>query len=204
MGSDAVNSAAAPEVASSLRLPAMLRGQRVTLRRWTPDDEATLGRIVAESLDHLRPWMPWARFEPLTPGARRLLIEGWEREWYAGGDVTFAVIADSEVVGSSGLHRRLGPDALEIGYWVHVDFIRRGYATELARMLTDAAFSVDGIERVEIHHNAANTRSAAVPRRLGYTLMCEVATDPKAPAEVDRECEWRVTKQQWAELRHIA
>ena len=43
-----------------------------------------------------------------------------------------------------------------------------GYATELSAALTDLAFTVDGIELVEIHHDAANVRSAAVPAKLGY------------------------------------
>lgn len=200
MSSHGGENTAAPEVAPALRLPAVLRGERLTLRRWMPGDEAVLGRIVAESLDHLRPWMPWARFEPLAPDARRALIEGWEREWRAGGDVTLAVMAGGEAVGSTGLHRRLGPDALEIGYWIHVDHIGRGYATELSRVLTDTAFRIPGIERVEIHHNAANARSAAVPRRLGYTLAREGPAEPQAPAETDRECEWRIAKAQWTRV----
>ena len=53
---------------------------------------------------------------------------------------------------------------LEIGYWVHVDHLQKGYATEMARILTSAAFTVPGIERVEIHHDKANTRSGAIPR----------------------------------------
>jgi hypothetical protein len=32
----------------------------VTLRRYRPDDLDALFGAVTESLDHLRPWMPWA------------------------------------------------------------------------------------------------------------------------------------------------
>lgn len=189
--------AEATEVAPSMRLPAVFRGERLTLRRWMPDDEAVLGRIVTESLEHLLPWMPWARFEPLTNEARRALIEGWESEWRAGGDVTLAVMAGDEPVGSTGLHRRLGPNALEIGYWVHVAHVGRGYATELSRVLTDAAFAIPGIERVEIHHDKANVRSAAVPRKLGFNFEGEHEREPAAPAETGAEWVWTISKEQW-------
>ncbi len=59
---------------------------------------------------------------------------------------------------------------LEIGYWIHPAFIGRGLATAAARLVTEAAFSVPGIDRVEIHHDRANEISGAIPRKLGFTL----------------------------------
>jgi RimJ/RimL family protein N-acetyltransferase len=73
------------------------------------------------------------------------------------------------VLGGSGLHTRVGPRGMEIGYWIRVSHINQGYATEVAAALTTVAFRVHGVDRVEIHCNPANVRSAAVPRKLGYT-----------------------------------
>ena len=50
-----------------------------------------------------------------------------------------------------GLHRRIGPAALEIGYWLHPDYPGRGYATKAVSALTEAALSLHHINRVEIH-----------------------------------------------------
>jgi hypothetical protein len=107
--------------------------------------------------------MEWTRHEPLTVVQRRALIEDWERDWRLDGDVIYGVFVDDEVAGGSGLHHRGSPDELEIGYWTHPAFLRRGIATSVARLLTDAAFSVPGIEAVEIHHDKANLRSRGVP-----------------------------------------
>jgi len=190
-------SAFAEEVAPAQRLPAVLHGGRLTLRRWMVSDADLMSRVVRESLDHLRPWMPWAAHEPVAIDDRRAFLEGWDREWRAGGDVRYLVFLGSEVVASTGLHRRLGPDALEIGYWVHVDHIGCGYATELSRVLTDAAFCIAGIDRVEIHHDRANVRSGAVPRKLGFVLLREEASEAVAPSETGITCIWAVTKEQW-------
>jgi ribosomal-protein-serine acetyltransferase len=142
--------------------------------------------------------MPWIQAEPLSPEDRLALINKWQADWEEGGDMVIGAFLDMEVVGSTGLHRRRGPGVLEIGYWVHVDHIGKGYATEIADALTTAAFTVAGIERVEIHHDKANVASAGVPRRLGYTVADETADEITSPGEVGIDCRWLVTRQQWA------
>lgn len=69
--------------------------------------------------------------------------------------------------------------------------------TVAAALMTDAAFTVPGIELVEIHHDRANSASAGVPRRLGYTLVSERPDEPEAPAEIGIEWCWRITREQW-------
>jgi ribosomal-protein-serine acetyltransferase len=176
------------------RLPERIEGDGLLLRRWTADDAETFGRAVEESAEHLRPWMPWAAAEPLPLIARRGLLARWQREWEAGGDSVLGAFVDGEVVGSFGLHRRRGPETLEIGYWVHVAHLRRGLAARAAGLLTEAAFSVPGITRVEIHHDKANLASAGVPRGLGYRFVGERADMPEAPAEVGIDCAWRIER----------
>jgi RimJ/RimL family protein N-acetyltransferase len=61
---------------------------------------------------------------------------------------------------------RIGPGAVELGYWVHVDFTGRGYATTCVRTLTQAGLALSGVTRVETCTDQANAISAAIPRRL--------------------------------------
>jgi RimJ/RimL family protein N-acetyltransferase len=129
------------------------------------------------------------------PTVRRRLIEGWQHDQATdGGDAVYGMFADGTVVGGCGLHRRRGPDVLEIGYWVHADHVRQGLATEAARLLTAAAFAVPGIVRVEIHHDRANLASRAVPARLGFTYVGEVPDQVDAPAEEGIDCIWARTE----------
>ena len=87
--------------------------------------------------------------------------------------------------------------ALEIGYWVHAAFVRRGIASKAAALLTDAAFAIPDIERVEIHHDKANSASAGVPRRLGYRFVGEQRDEVTAPADSGIECVWRIERDEW-------
>lgn len=179
-------------------LPERIEGTGgLLLRRWVPDDAEALARAVTESAEHLRPWMAWIAFEPVPLEQRRARIEEWEREWSEGGDVILGVFLDGRVAGGCGLHHRIGAGGLEIGYWIHSVLLRRGLATWTARTLTDAAFAVPGIDRVEIHHDKANLASAGVPRKLGFEWLGESRDEPEAPGEEGIECRWRVEKAAW-------
>ncbi len=179
------------------RLPDTIASPRLTLRRWVAADAADLSAAITANLEHLRPWMPWISAEPMSLVQRLALIEQWKTEWEGGGDVVIGAFLDGVVVGSTGFHRRRGPGALEIGYWVHVDHTRQGHATEIAASLTNVAFTVPGIERVEIHHDKANIASAGVPRTLGYTYAGEALDAVSSPGEVGIDCRWVMHRQRW-------
>ena len=83
------------------------------------------------------------------------------------------------------------------GYWLSEDRVRRGYATASARALTSAAFGLPGILRVEIHCDAGNSASAAIPERLGYRLARVEPVAPRAPSESGRQLVWVVDVASW-------
>jgi ribosomal-protein-serine acetyltransferase len=174
-----------------------MHSPRLTLRRWAESDGPALSAAILDSLDHLRPWMPWVASEPVRADDRVNLINRWNAEWEQGGDLVVGIFMDGMVVGGSGLHRRRGPGVLEIGYWVHVDRLRVGVASEVSEMLTTASFTVPGIERVEIHYDKANVASAGVPRRLGFAFVDETPNVVLAPGEVGIDCRWLVTREDW-------
>lgn len=188
------------------RLPRRIGSPRLVIRCWEPADVDVLQRAVAESTEHLRPWMPWIADEPLDRSARRALIEEWEAAWASGGDAVYGVFLRAEpdapdtgpvVVGGTGLHRRLGPRGLEIGYWVHAHHTRRGYATEIARAVTHAAFDDPAVDHVEIHHDRNNEASAGIPRKLGFRYAGNRRSEKAAAAETGVESIWRTTRTEW-------
>jgi ribosomal-protein-serine acetyltransferase len=153
------------------RLPGHVVGPGgLVVRGWVREDAAELGEAVADSVEHLRPWMAWVAREPLSVTERQAVLDGWHQEWLAGGDAVMGVFVDGAVAGLCGLHRRIGPGGLEIGYWTARRFLRQGIATTAAGLLIDAAFSDSEITRVEIHHDQANQASVGVPRKLGMRL----------------------------------
>lgn len=179
-------------------IPALdLRDGNLALRPWSPADAPALSAAVAESLEHLRPWMEWIAGEPQTLAQRRAWIVQCERDRAAGGALVLGTFLDGAVAGGCGLHRRIGDGGLEIGYWTHSAFLRRGVATAASRLLTTAAFTIPGISFVEIHHDKANVASGGVPRKLGFELVGEAPDTPTAPGEIGIECRWRMRRAVW-------
>jgi RimJ/RimL family protein N-acetyltransferase len=150
--------------------------KRLVLRCWDPADAPLIKAAIDASLDHLRPWMPWAAGEPQDLQAKIGLLRHFRGQFDLGRDFVYGVFRrdEGEVLGGTGLHARAGTrasdsrDSLEIGYWIHAAHINQGLATEAAAALTRVAFQVHQVDRVEIHCDPANLRSAAVPKKLGY------------------------------------
>ena len=150
--------------------PYAIRSERLLIRCYDPADAPALKEAIDASLEHLRPWMPWAHGEPQTVEEKVALLRGFRGRFDLGEDFVYGVFAPEggEVLGGTGLHTRLGEGALEIGYWVRASRVGEGLATELSAALTKVAFEVCAIDRVEIRVDPANERSAAVPRKLGF------------------------------------
>jgi RimJ/RimL family protein N-acetyltransferase len=143
---------------------------RLLIRCLEPIDAAMLNIAMEESLDHLLPWMPWAKQEPLAFQERIQYLRKCRGKFDLGSDFVYGIFNpdESKLLGGTGLHTRLGDGVREIGYWIHKDFISQGLATESSAALTRVAFEVDHVQRVEIHCDPKNVRSASVPRKLGY------------------------------------
>jgi RimJ/RimL family protein N-acetyltransferase len=178
-------------------LPDLVVADGLTLRCYVTEDAEALVNAVTESLEHLRPWMPWIAFEPQSVGQRQDWIGGVNRERDAGGDVVLGIFDGDELVGGTGLHRRAEPTALEIGYWVHVAHCGRRVARRAAAALTSAAFALHETEHVDIRHDRKNVASRRVPEGLGYRLVEEARRPPEAPAESGLLLRWRVARHEW-------
>jgi RimJ/RimL family protein N-acetyltransferase len=142
---------------------------------------ADVGAIVTavnQSLEHLRPWMVWAR-EPATERSIGEFVDRAETHWPAGREFEYVIrsTTDAPVVGGCGLLVRNGPGVLEIGYWIHVDHLRRGVASAVAAALTGTAFALPEVHRVEIKCDPTNRASAGVPAKLGYRQVTAGAPD---------------------------
>jgi RimJ/RimL family protein N-acetyltransferase len=168
--------------------------KRVVIRCWEPCDADLLKKAIDESQEHLLPWMPWAKDEPTDLQTKINLLRGFRGNFDLGQDFIYGIFNEDEssVLGGSGLHPRAeltAPEfaAREIGYWIHKDHINRGLATEVSAALTKVAFEIDQVDRVEIHCEPLNVRSAAVPRKLGYQHEATLARRLRNTAGKPRE-----------------
>ena len=148
----------------------VIRTERLSLRCYERSDVDAVHDGVLANVEPLRPWMPWIAKEPLSRRERAELLRAFRGAFDQGRDFVYGVfdLHDGEYLGGCGLHPRVSPGGLEIGYWVVRHRWGQGIATELAAALTRVGFEHMDAERLEIRVAPDNARSLAVPRRLGY------------------------------------
>lgn len=144
--------------------------KRLLIRGPLPGDGVEIQAAIAESIDELRPWMPWAAEVP-TVEASEIRIREKYSDFLARKDLLLHLFlkGTNTFIGSSGLHPiNWQVPSFEIGYWVRTAHARKGFVTEAVAGITDFAFAQLGAKRVMIRCDAKNVRSAAVPQRLGF------------------------------------
>lgn len=169
-------------------VPERIETERFVLRCPRPGDGAKLNRAVRESLDELKPWMPWAQAEPSLEesetycrrmqGAFRLRedLPMFIFERLSTGE-------EGEFVGATGLHRiNWTLRGFEIGYWRRRGFAGRGVISESVKGLSRMAFDVLKARRVEIRTDERNRRSRRVAERAGFTFEGLLRADCLAPS----------------------
>ena len=163
--------------------PDQLCTERLLLRRWHAEDAPLLKDAIDSSLAHLQEWMPWAMSEPTPVELIRERLTAFSGQFDRGEEWLYGVFAPdgSRVIGGTGLHRRIAPTGLEIGYWIRLTDVRHGYATEAASAMTRVALTMPGIDHAEIRCDPGNTISAAIPRRLGYVQIDTIVEQGAAP-----------------------
>jgi RimJ/RimL family protein N-acetyltransferase len=178
----------------------------VTLRRYRAEDADALFQAVTESLDHLRPWMPWAA--DYSRASAKEYLAGSIKGWDEGTEYNYAImtavpggsaladraLAGRALAGSIGLMTRCGPGGLEIGYWVHRAYTGRGLATAATAALVRQAFGLPGVDWVEIVHDELNVASGQIPRKLGFTEIERRPLDPPPPSGTGTGVVWRLTR----------
>jgi RimJ/RimL family protein N-acetyltransferase len=166
-----------------LEFPDHLETERLLIRALRPGDGPAINQAIRESLDELRPWMPWAQTAP-TVEDTEMHVRRAAAQWLTRENLVLGLFRqpDGVFVGGSGLHRMdWSVPRFEIGYWVRTSLQGQGYITEAVNGITAFAFSVLKAQRIEIRCDVRNTRSAAVAERAGYALEARLHHNTRAP-----------------------
>lgn len=145
--------------------------KHLLVRCYNPGDAPLLAESVTENIEHLRPWMPWVYAEPEPIEEKVQRLKRFRGLFDLGENFVYGIFnpEDTKLLGGTGLHPRIGERQLEIGYWIHKDYVNRGLVTECTAALVKVAFELIHVHRLEIHCDPANLASAAIPRKLGFT-----------------------------------
>src|SRR5260370_42123144 len=133
----------------------------VTLRRYRAEDVDVLFHAIVESLDHLRPWLPWVA-DYSRESAREFLARS-VADWDSGTAYNYAIMAGGVLAGGIGLMARIGPGGLEVGHWVRREPAPRGPATPASAALGEHALPPPGVDPGGSGHDGAHVAGAGGP-----------------------------------------
>ncbi|MCM3749006.1 GNAT family N-acetyltransferase [Paenibacillus pasadenensis] len=152
--------------------PDAFESSRLLIRAPRFGDGAAVNEAVLESLDELKPWMPWAQTAPSVEQSE-LNVRSAIAAFIMRTDLRL-MLTDKQtgrMIGGSGLHRmNWDVRSFEIGYWVRSSEAGKGYVTEAVQAITAFASERLAANRIEIRCDSINERSAAVAVRCGFTL----------------------------------
>jgi RimJ/RimL family protein N-acetyltransferase len=140
-----------------------LTTDRLHLRPPRPDDAQAIYDGYARDPDVARYviWRPHASIEE-THDFLRTFIAAGARD----GDYPWIIaLTDGTVIGA--MHLRVQRPRADLGFNIAKPYWNRGYATEAVRAVTDFAFTLPGIERVQAVCHVDNAASARVLHKAG-------------------------------------
>jgi ribosomal-protein-serine acetyltransferase len=133
--------------------------------------------VIDANRAHIGEHLGWAH-KHLSVEDTRTFIRGARRAFAELGDYGTAIYYQGQFVGGTGIHVR-DPQSrkAEIGYWLAQNVNGKGIMTRAVRTLVNFGFTTMGMNRIYIRAATHNTRSAAIPERLGFTYEGTLRSD---------------------------
>jgi ribosomal-protein-serine acetyltransferase len=130
---------------------------------------AAVFRLVNRDRDDLREWLPWVDVTRSEDDTQAFIRSALER-FASKGEIAAGIWYQGTFAGGLGVHplARLYR-TMEIGYWLGREFRGLGIITDCCRTVVRHVLVELEQNRVEIHCATGNTKSRAIPARLGFT-----------------------------------
>ena len=152
-----------------------------------------LNAAVCESVEDLKPWMPWAQTAPSIEESEAV-IRHMQADFIARRTLSYQIY---QKIGAGGCGRLLGcvgmprfdwvARSFEIGYWIRSSAAGQGFVSESVQALARMAFQDLRARRVEIRMDNNNLRSRAVAECCDFEFEGVLRRDSLNPAGEPRD-----------------
>ncbi|WP_275107305.1 GNAT family N-acetyltransferase [Sulfobacillus harzensis] len=138
------------------------------MRLLTMRDVDAVYSLTVGSRSHLRRWLPWVD-DVQSPSRTEAFIRGALEQFAANEGFQSGIWWKDAMVGCVGINtidwsNRAGV----VGYWLGDTFQGRGIMTQAVKAVIDIGFQHYGLNKMEVRVATGNTKSSAIPRRLGF------------------------------------
>jgi ribosomal-protein-serine acetyltransferase len=141
----------------------------IEIRLFQMRDAEAVFAVVDRNREYLRQWLPWVDHTHSAEDVRQFIARVLA-QFAADQGPQAGIWIEGDYRGSVGCHPvDWANRSCSIGYWIEAAQQGKGVITRCCATLLDYLFDEMGLHRVEIRCGAGNTRSCAIPERLGFT-----------------------------------
>lgn len=142
--------------------------EQVSLKLVELNDAERIFELTDSSRSYLKEWLSWLDFTTSVEDSREF-IQGSLKNYAENKSLNAVILFNGEIVGTAGFNSiNWSNKTAQIGYWLGKDYQGNGIMTQVARGLTDYAFSHLKLHKVEIRVAEGNKKSRSIPERLGF------------------------------------
>ena len=133
------------------------------------DDAASVYQLIESNRAYLREWLPWIDYTQSIEDERSF-ISNTRTQYQNNQSFTYTIWHQQQIAGIAGYNQiDWANRKTEIGYWLATQYQGQGIMTRSCHALIEYAFDDLKLHTVEIRCATMNTRSCAIPLRLGFT-----------------------------------
>ena len=141
----------------------------IEMRQFEPRDAETVFVVVDRNREHLRQWLLWVDHSHSPEDLRQFILRV-QAQFEADQGPNAGIWVDGTFAGNVGCHPISWANRnCSLGYWIDAAQQGKGLITRCCAAMLDYLFDELRLHRVEVRCGAGNTRSCAIPERLGFT-----------------------------------
>lgn len=142
--------------------------ENLELRLRIETDAEAFFNLVDKNRTYLRQWLPWVDATKTVEDTQKYVqscLSSFEKK----EGIDLGIWYEGQWVGSVGFHYWDKINRKDtIGYWLAEGFQGKGIMTDAVKALMKYGFETMNLNRIEILCAVENTKSRAIPERLGF------------------------------------
>ncbi|MEH7514672.1 GNAT family protein [Gottfriedia acidiceleris] len=142
--------------------------ENLQLKLLTLQDAVELYKLTINSMEHLKEWLPLIANNQKLEDTENF-INSTMKQFVENNGFQAGIWSNAKLVGVIGFHKiDWSNRSTSIGYWLGKGFEGSGIMTKACHAFVNYALTDLSLNRVEIRAVVENSKSRAIPERLGF------------------------------------
>ncbi|MBI3984345.1 MAG: GNAT family N-acetyltransferase [Candidatus Levybacteria bacterium] len=147
---------------------AIIKKDEVSLRSFSDKDFVKLFQLIDKNRNHIGQWLSWVSKTHSEKDVKKTLLE-WKEKDKRQETLHLKIFYNQSFVGVISFNTISKENKkAEIGYWLDKNYQGKGIMTKACKLLIEHGFNKLKLHRIEISCADGNSKSCAIPQRLGF------------------------------------